>query len=41
MEDFERLRNSPKLFARKFEIERSKDLLDTVDSELLSPSKPG
>ena len=36
MEDFERLRNSPKLFARKFEMERSKELLDRIDAELLS-----
>jgi hypothetical protein len=41
MEDFERLRSSPKLFARKFEIERSKDLLDRVDAELLSNSRAG
>ena len=39
MEDFDRLRNSPKLFARKFEIDRSKDLLEKVDAELLSPVK--
>ncbi|HTD56824.1 MAG TPA: beta-1,6-N-acetylglucosaminyltransferase [Silvibacterium sp.] len=41
MEDFERLRDSPKLFARKFEIERSRDLLDRVDAELLSNSEGG
>ena len=38
MEDFDRLRSSPRLFARKFEIERSKELLDRIDAELLSMS---
>jgi hypothetical protein len=43
MEDFDRLCASPKLFARKFEIDRSRDLLDRIDAELLStvvPSRP-
>jgi hypothetical protein len=34
MEDFDRLRTSSKLFARKFEIDRSQDLLDRIDAEL-------
>jgi hypothetical protein len=41
MEDFERLRASSKLFARKFEVERSRDLLDRIDTELLSISTIG
>ncbi len=39
MEDLDRLRGSPKLFARKFEIGRSGELLDRVDAELLSACK--
>jgi hypothetical protein len=39
MEDFDRLRTSPKLFARKFEIGRSRELLDRIDAELLSTTK--
>jgi Core-2/I-Branching enzyme len=39
MEDFERLRASSKLFARKFEVDRSRDLLDRIDTELLSTAK--
>jgi len=39
MEDLERLRVSSKLFARKFERVRSGELLDTVDTELLSIAK--
>jgi hypothetical protein len=34
-DDFDFLRSSPKLFARKFESDRSKDLLNKVDAELL------
>jgi Core-2/I-Branching enzyme len=39
MDDLDRLRNSPKLFARKFDIERSAELLDRVDAELLATAK--
>jgi hypothetical protein len=41
MEDFDRLCASPKLFARKFDIDRSRDLLDRIDAELLSTSNVG
>jgi Core-2/I-Branching enzyme len=33
--DFESLRQSPKLFARKFDPERSRECLDLIDAELL------
>lgn len=35
MEDFETLRASPKLFARKFDSERSRECLERIDTELL------
>ena len=34
--DFEQLRASPKLFARKFDITRGTDIFDLIDRELLS-----
>jgi hypothetical protein len=34
--DFERLRDSPKLFARKFDVTRDSEILDLIDRELLS-----
>lgn len=33
--DFQKLLNSPKLFARKFDMTRDKDILDTIDREIL------
>lgn len=35
MEDFEALRDSPALFARKFDVHRDSGILDKIDSELL------
>jgi len=37
--DFESLRQSPKLFARKFDPDRSKECLDRIDAELLGLPK--
>jgi hypothetical protein len=38
--DFESLRRSPKIFARKFDPDRSKECLDLIDTELLGlPNK--
>ena len=34
--DFERLRESPKLFARKFDVHHDEEILDLIDRELLS-----
>ncbi len=38
--DFEALRNSPKLFARKFDVVRDANVLDMIDSELLREQTP-
>jgi hypothetical protein len=38
-DDFERLRASPKLFARKFQPDRSKECLDLIDAQLLGQQR--
>jgi hypothetical protein len=39
-DDFEALRASPKLFARKFDVEQDKNVLDLVDRHLLHSTYP-
>jgi Core-2/I-Branching enzyme len=39
--DFDALRRSPKLFARKFDVEQDEEVLDLIDTLLLAHDRPG